>query len=413
MNRGESQQPYSSPGEALEHHGVKGMKWGVRKEEDGAGSNFGRTIPPTNPTEHNAQNKAYLSAAAAIQAKPVSVAQQIANLKTNRELFVKKFESSEAEGFSQAPAKSASPGAVAKAREKWHNLDPETKQNLIIVGVTGAAVAGIIGYGLYANHYALPTTAMFDNSGLGNAKPGGKIGLGAFIHHIDQSQMATMSTENFFRPESFARPAFELPAGHNFMRISAAAEKTFGQATYCSASPDDYNRYACALGVQGIKRHLVEFQATKAIKVPALSDVLHTVREQMGRDYGISDLSKISDADVLDRYKSISHQQWRGQESLNLIRSLKAKGYGAIVDEMDAGVFSERPLVLFSSNVTPKRGRVLTRKDLTKSLRDLKEIGKPPGRALPTTAQLNANKSVWEQVVGQIHAEAQSAGALA
>jgi hypothetical protein len=34
MKRGEPTQPFASPGEALEHHGVKGMKWGVRKEED-------------------------------------------------------------------------------------------------------------------------------------------------------------------------------------------------------------------------------------------------------------------------------------------------------------------------------------------------------------------------------------------
>ena len=34
MQLGETQ-PFASPGEALAHFGVKGMKWGVRKEEDG------------------------------------------------------------------------------------------------------------------------------------------------------------------------------------------------------------------------------------------------------------------------------------------------------------------------------------------------------------------------------------------
>lgn len=29
------QQPFASPGEALAHYGVKGMRWGVRKEDDG------------------------------------------------------------------------------------------------------------------------------------------------------------------------------------------------------------------------------------------------------------------------------------------------------------------------------------------------------------------------------------------
>lgn len=37
MIEGEATQPYASPEEALAHYGVKGMKWGVRNEEDEAG----------------------------------------------------------------------------------------------------------------------------------------------------------------------------------------------------------------------------------------------------------------------------------------------------------------------------------------------------------------------------------------
>lgn len=37
MILGENQQPFASPGEALEHHGIKGMKWGVRNERASAG----------------------------------------------------------------------------------------------------------------------------------------------------------------------------------------------------------------------------------------------------------------------------------------------------------------------------------------------------------------------------------------
>lgn len=37
MILGESQQPFTSPGEALEHYGIKGMHWGIRKERETSG----------------------------------------------------------------------------------------------------------------------------------------------------------------------------------------------------------------------------------------------------------------------------------------------------------------------------------------------------------------------------------------
>lgn len=42
MKLGEPTQTFASPGEALEHHGVKGMRWGVRKKEDLVGRDAAR-----------------------------------------------------------------------------------------------------------------------------------------------------------------------------------------------------------------------------------------------------------------------------------------------------------------------------------------------------------------------------------
>lgn len=389
-----------SPGDILAHHGVKGMHWGVRKEDlpsSGSGLLGPKSLASTNDT-----TKAYMAAASAMAAKPISNEQAAANLKANRERFAKKFESSESTTGFKSPTKQPDLGAIASAKEKWNNLTPEEKHKLAIVGVYGALGAGIIGYGIYANRFALPSTTMLDMSGA-LAGPGEKLGLGTFMARIGKSQASTMATEDFFRPESFARPGFELPSGHTFRRISAAAEKTFGQATYCSASEDDFNRYAVALGINGVKRHAVTFHSTAPIKVPTLTEVLGHVREQMVAERSALGWStKVSEAEVLKYYKSISHNQWQDPKALSLIGSLKAKGFGAIVDEMDSGVFSDRPLVLFSKDVTPKKAQVLTRKDLVKSLKNLKEISDPPGRKLATNNLRKANKSLWDQVMQQV-----------
>lgn len=42
-------QPFASPGEALEHYGVKGQRWGVRKEEDLVGFKPGQPLTPGTP----------------------------------------------------------------------------------------------------------------------------------------------------------------------------------------------------------------------------------------------------------------------------------------------------------------------------------------------------------------------------
>ena len=62
MLLGESQQQFASPGEALEHHGVKGMKWGVRKDEQ-TGSKGVAGIDPLTAAIGAAYTAVFLGAA--------------------------------------------------------------------------------------------------------------------------------------------------------------------------------------------------------------------------------------------------------------------------------------------------------------------------------------------------------------
>lgn len=46
--------PFQSPQEALAHFGVKGMKWGVRKDRDKGGSSKGNLFDQHgNPKKHS------------------------------------------------------------------------------------------------------------------------------------------------------------------------------------------------------------------------------------------------------------------------------------------------------------------------------------------------------------------------
>lgn len=105
-------QPFASPGEALEHHGVKGMRWGHRKQEDAGDDRTSKAIADEND-----------------------------HLKTE---MSKKL----GEPFS-AKAEPKDKPSVAKKTTKHRRLTPKQKKVLLALGVT-AGVAGFIAYKHYS-----------------------------------------------------------------------------------------------------------------------------------------------------------------------------------------------------------------------------------------------------------------------
>lgn len=79
MEQGSDTQPVASPGEALEHHGIKGMKWGVRKRED------------TSPREAVTRNEVQKNKMTDALATPKSTAPKpVAPLSERKQASVKK-----------------------------------------------------------------------------------------------------------------------------------------------------------------------------------------------------------------------------------------------------------------------------------------------------------------------------------
>lgn len=342
----------ATPGDILKHHGIKGQKWGVRKEEDPSTFDAAKAVASTN-----ADTKAYMSAAAEVSKRPISKQQADKAFAANREKAAAKLAPSEKEEHSGKSLK-----------DRWNSLSDKQK-SAIAYGVMGTA---IVGYGLYSHHQY--------TSALNN--PGALIKPNLYGILLGKSQQATWMGQGFIRDSSFTRQAFELPAGHVFHRISTAAENSFGGHTYATATLDDFNRYAVGFdmsggslrpgGATGELHHIV-FKSKSAVKIPALTDVLETMREVMGEEQQAGKDS-VSHKAAIEAYNEISGHWWDDPRSKNLIRKLQGKGYGGLIDEMDAGVRADKPLLLFGENFSPKVSTPITTKEITTAKKNLREI---------------------------------------
>ena len=341
-----------TPPEELEHHGVKGQKWGVRREDlSGAGRAVGREAAQLND-----QTKKYLSIVAEGANKTLGHKEAAGKLAENKEKFAQKF------GPSDGPIDSSGKG-----------LSPKQKKILL-----GAAVGvGVLG-GLYlAGKYGEKTTGLSMIKQLEHP-PGTPISVEKFSKLSFQSQMKTwgFSQNGFITKESFARPAFELPKGHTFYRISTKAENDFRipPGTYALGSIEDFHRYVVGFAKEkgGVPLHQVKFQSTENIKVPNLTTVLETTREVLSAEKGGK---SISEKDAMNAYKAMSGGSWSDVRGQNLFSALTKKGFGAIVDEMDAGVLGEKPLVVFSEAFGAKSSTPFTTATLNAAAANLTEIG--------------------------------------
>lgn len=291
-----------SPSE-LTHYGVKGMRWGVRREED---------ILTSDPA--GARYKA-----AHKPKKTPPLTKGAANLAKNEEKFKAKID-----------------GDNPKEKGRVRKFVSNHK----VAVTTGAAITAIV----LAN-------ALVERRTIASIEElrGKSISPEAFARHVMHSKRQTWVKDDYFKPQSFDREEFTLPAGHTFHRISTKAEDSFKHGTYATHNEADFNRYTAQfrqeLGAGEL--HHVTFQSREEIKVPRLSTVLDTLKDVLrsGNDeHGLP----TDDASVLSAYQAMSGGHWSGGRSERLLNALEKRGYGALIDEMDAGVIGESPLVVFA-----------------------------------------------------------------
>lgn len=192
--------------------------------------------------------------------------------------------------------------------------------------------------------------------------PGKPVSLDQFHRGVGLSTAKTWGSSGYIQKVSFDRPAMELPAGHIFHRISTTIESSFSEATYAVASIEDFDRYVSTFRLEKGKTavlHHVTFEAKAPIKVPHLTEVLETMREVLAEESGAPTTS-VSKESAMRAYKALSGGSWTSSRGSSLTSALSKKGYGALVDEMDAGVIGDHPLVVFSKAVGEKVVQPLT-----------------------------------------------------
>lgn len=362
----------------VKHYGVKGMKWGVRKEPIPSGGTTRRAI---ETSKVNQSTKAYMGANVGLKAEnqPKTAKEAAANLGANQKKFDDKFGGSDS-GKGQSGGTSKAKGgdktlsddkSKRTLKDRWNGLDDQTKSQLITAGV----YAGLIGAAyIYGKKNEVDYTQIGQNF---KNYAGKKIDATTFNKHVAYSSAKSWTGAGYINNESFTRSAFELPAGNTFYRLSTSVEDSFRNTTYATHNVKDYNRYVTSfskeLGSLGKKDIYNKTFTTKSpTKVPPLTEVLGSLNTILSNAHGGG---RVDEKTTLKAYESLSGGSWKSPYATQLIASLKSKGYGALVDEMDAGVIGESPLVFFNSeNASTKEIKKLSKFDKKKASMSLIEL---------------------------------------
>lgn len=327
----------------LLHYGVKGMKWGVRKKDD-SGTRQQTKAEPTKSegaklAATNELTKGYIAASS--NRKNLTKKESAAALAENQKKFLAKFEPSGAEG--------------AEAKK---GLTPKQKKILIGVGVGLVVVGGVVAYKHYSAKAGISANTPLSLNQL-REMAGNPISVQQFQLNQQMSTQAAWGGGSHIFPSSFLRGEQTLPAGHTFHRLSSAAEKHFAPTTYATSNMEDFHRYVNnfrgEIGTENLKH--ITFSTTKPMRIPSLSTTLETLKEVVSKTEGVA----MSHESAIEAYSNISGGDWGSQRAAGLMRALGNKGYGALVDEMDAGVVGNSPLVVFAKeHLTPKKAVDLT-----------------------------------------------------
>lgn len=390
-------QKFASPQAALKHYGKKGMRWGVRNESKSAGS--GSSGGSSKPKE---SDKADLESAfdafnaknsvESLQAEgQAKMKAQIANdhppISGKRTAKAEKAEAS-AEGFQrQADQYREKLAEVGDAKGLGSSLkrghynaairDSEayrdnalqraeqlrsgklTSEQKMLIGAGALAAVAVVGvYG--ARQYGLRQAGLSSKAEQKAEAARNRADHERLFNHIygdhpgmKPAGLSELAGGGFFagfsNKKAMDRPEFTIPKDTIFQRLSNHREDStsygVNKPVYSTFLSNDKKVYGASaeFGSKGLS---VNFTAKGDTRVPSINTTVAHLKQVLAQ----GDPHKASywnDERTLYEYKQMSGGDWTSPTAQKLFTSLKSFGYGAIVDDMDAGYLGDAPVLFF------------------------------------------------------------------
>jgi len=367
--------------EFLAHAGVKGMRWGKRKKEVSVEKQKSRDTKAAGFRAKADEAKKQLEDLDSLGIKS-SVMRKAYGSKVNSRdaYFFIATGKTKTNALLDAKKELTRKREIAEENEiaaKEGRLTSGQKKAIIGASVAiGVAVTSVILYkvgskkvselkGIYENY---EDVASKGPQAIESTYAGGPITYEKFMQKVGSSQSASWGTSKHWSRvgvENLSDLDVQIPKGTSFHRISRQAESKLKDATYATFDKADILRYRAGftneLGGTGLFD--VKIEALDAIRSPsekkrvqAFIELLdekvdgRPVREFFGTG---ASLKGVSNEELAKR----AYTQVVGKDFVHnslakaYADKIRSMGYNAIIDDMDAGVYGEKPMVLLDNTV--------------------------------------------------------------